>query len=110
MSTDSEILARSRTTPSAFAELFERHSAPIAAFVRRRVGAEAAEDVLSETFLVAFRRRADFDSSWDSARPWLLGIASRVLKKHRDRRRDHAPGCRGRGARTGPADRRTERA
>jgi RHS repeat-associated protein len=36
------------------------------------VGAEATEDVLSETFLVAFRRRADFDTSWDSARPWLL--------------------------------------
>jgi hypothetical protein len=29
------------------------------------VGAEAAEDVLSETFLVAFRRRADFDTSWE---------------------------------------------
>ncbi|WP_322411013.1 sigma-70 family RNA polymerase sigma factor [Microbacterium invictum] len=83
MSTDSEILSRSRTTPGAFAELFERHSVPVAAFVRRRVSGEAVEDVLSETFLVAFRRRADFDSSWESARPWLLGIASRVLKKHR---------------------------
>lgn len=83
MSTDSEILARSRHSPEAFAELFERHSASVAGFVRRRVGAEAAEDVLSETFLVAFRRRADFDHSRESARPWLLGIASRVLKKHR---------------------------
>lgn len=83
VSTDSEILSRSRTTPGAFAELFERHSVPVAAFVRRRVSGEAVEDVLSETFLVAFRRRADFDSSWESARPWLLGIASRVLKKHR---------------------------
>lgn len=83
VSTDSEILAQSRTTPSAFAELFERHSASVAAFVTRRVGGEAAEDVLSETFLVAFRRRADFDSSWESARPWLLRIASRVMKKHR---------------------------
>lgn len=83
VSTDREILERSRTSPGAFAELFERHSNSVAAFVRRRVGSEAAEDVLSETFLVAFRRRADFDSSWDTARPWLLGIASRVLKKHR---------------------------
>ncbi|GGD76129.1 DNA-directed RNA polymerase sigma-70 factor [Microbacterium murale] len=53
------------------------------AFIRRRIGVDAVEDVLSETFLVAFRRRADFDTSWESARPWLLGIASRVLKKHR---------------------------
>lgn len=83
VSTDSEILARSRNSPSAFAELFERHSASVGAFVKRRIGADAAEDVLSETFLVAFRRRADFDTGWESARPWLLGIASRVLKKHR---------------------------
>lgn len=83
MSTDSEILSRSRTTPGAFVELFERHSASVASFVRRRVGVDAVEDVLSETFLVAFRRRADFDTSSDSARPWLLGIATRVLKKHR---------------------------
>lgn len=83
VSTDSEILSRSRTTPGVFAELFERHSASVASFARRRVGADAVEDVLSETFLVAFRRRADFDTSWESARPWLLGIASRVMKKHR---------------------------
>lgn len=83
VSTDSEILLRSRDSPSAFAGLFERHAAAVAAFIRRRVGVDAVEDVLSETFLVAFRRRASFDDSWESARPWLLGIASRVLKKYR---------------------------
>ncbi len=83
MSTDSDILLRSRESPAAFAEVFERHSASVASFIRRRVGADGVEDALSETFLVAFRRRADFDTSWESARPWLLGIASRVLKKHR---------------------------
>lgn len=83
MSTDSEIVIRSRDSPPAFAELFERHAASVASFVRRRVGPDTVDDVLSETFLVAFRRRADFDTSWNSARPWLLGIASRVLKKHR---------------------------
>jgi RNA polymerase sigma factor (sigma-70 family) len=83
VSTDSDIFSRSRDTPGAFAEVFERHAASVAAFIRRRVGADVVEDVLSETFLVAFRRRADFDTSWESARPWLLGIASRVLKKHR---------------------------
>ncbi|HOA87511.1 MAG: RNA polymerase sigma factor [Microbacteriaceae bacterium] len=82
MSTDSEILQRSRETPGAFAELFERHARVIAAFAVRRVGADHAEDVLSETFLVAFRRRADFDQRWESAKPWLLGIASRIIKKH----------------------------
>ncbi len=83
MSTDSEIIRRSLDSPSAFAELFERHARVIGAFAARRVGSHAAEDVLSETMLVAFKRRRDFDHAWESAKPWLLGIASRVVKKHR---------------------------
>lgn len=83
MSTDSEIIRRSLDAPAAFAELFERHARVIGAFAARRVGSDAAEDVLSETMLVAFRRRRDFDPTWDSAKPWLLGIASRLIKKHR---------------------------
>lgn len=85
MTTDSEIIRRSLDHPPAFAELFERHARLVGAFAARRVGSDAAEDVLSETFLVAFRRRAAFDPAWDSAKPWLLGIASRLMKKHRGR-------------------------
>ncbi|GAA2016011.1 hypothetical protein [Microbacterium ulmi] len=47
------------------------------------MGSDAADDVLSETMLVAIRRRRDDDHAWESARPWLRGIASRVVKKHR---------------------------
>ncbi|MGC5169676.1 RNA polymerase sigma factor [Micromonospora sp. DT81.3] len=83
MSADSEIIRRSIDVPSAFAELFERHAKVIGAFAARRVGSDAAQDILSETFLVAFRRRRDFDPSWDSAKPWLLGIATRLIGKHR---------------------------
>lgn len=83
MSTDSEIIRRSLDTPAAFAELFERHERVVGAFAARRVGSHGAEDVLSETMLVAFRRRGDFDLAWDSAKPWLLGIASRVIKAYR---------------------------
>ncbi|GAA5204479.1 RNA polymerase sigma factor [Microbacterium jejuense] len=82
MSTDSDIIRRSADDPAAFAELFERHARVIGGFAARRVGVDAAEDVLSETMLVAFRRRGDFDTTGESARPWLLGIASRVIKKH----------------------------
>lgn len=83
MSTDSEIIQRSLQQPAAFAELFDRHARTVNAFATYRVGRQAAEDVLSETFLVAFRRRADFDTDADSASPWLLGIASRLIRRHR---------------------------
>ncbi|HEX5857703.1 MAG TPA: sigma-70 family RNA polymerase sigma factor [Microbacterium sp.] len=85
MSADSDIIRRSIEIPSAFAELFERHAKVIGAFAARRIGREAAQDIVSETFLVAFRRRRDYDTSWESARPWLLGIASRLIGKHRGR-------------------------
>lgn len=83
MSTDSEIIERSLDEPEAFSGIFERHVRPVGAYIRRRVGADAVDDALSETFLVAFRRRAAFDRSVGSALPWLLGIATRIVKRHR---------------------------
>jgi len=83
VSTDSEIIQRSLDQPSAFAQLFDRHARVVNAFATYRVGRHTAEDVLSETFLVAFRRRADYDVGVESAVPWLLGIASRLIRRHR---------------------------
>jgi RNA polymerase sigma-70 factor (ECF subfamily) len=81
--TDSDIFKRAEQTPQAFAEVFDRHASSVESFLRRRLGASAAEDALSETFLTAFQRRSSFDHSWESARPWLLGIAARVAARHR---------------------------
>ncbi|MFT4230181.1 MAG: sigma factor, partial [Microbacterium sp.] len=89
MSIDSEIIRASLDDPSAFAQLFDRHARVIGAFASRRVGGDTAEDVVSETFLTAFRRRADFDHAHESAKPWLLGIAVRIIRKHRARESAH---------------------
>jgi RNA polymerase sigma-70 factor (ECF subfamily) len=83
VSTDSEIIQRSLEQPEAFAELFDRHARSVNAFATYRVGRQTAEDVLSETFLTAFRRRGDFDLAAASAAPWLIGIASRLIRRHR---------------------------
>ena len=82
MSSDNEIIRRSRDNPATFSELYDRHAAIIHRYAARRVGEHAADDIMSETFLVAFERRADFDDSRDDARPWLYGIATTLLKKH----------------------------
>ena len=83
VSTDSEIIQRSLGQPRAFAELFDRHAGALGGYAARRLGPDAGQDILSETFLVAFARRASFDSTWESALPWLYGIASRLIRKHR---------------------------
>lgn len=83
MNSDSDIISRSITDPALFAQIFERHAGAIGGYVRRRVGLDAMDDALSETFLVAFRKRGTFDVTMESARPWLLGIATRVMRRHR---------------------------
>lgn len=83
MNNDSEVISRSIAEPALFAQIFERHASAIGGYTRRRIGLDAVDDVLSETFLVAFRKRASFDMKSDSARPWLFGIATRVMHRHR---------------------------
>ena len=87
MTTDAEVLGRAVHDPAAFTEIFERHIDAVLAYARRRVGAIAGEEIAAETFLVAFERRGKFDPSFTSARPWLLGIATNVIRHHfRDER------------------------
>lgn len=81
--TDSDAIAASRHDPERFAEIFDRYYPAIHQYVDRRLGADAADDIASETFLVAFRKRARFDAAAGSARPWLYGIATRLVSRHR---------------------------
>lgn len=85
---DAVSIARSREEPGAFAELFERHFSLVYRFLSLRVGEHSASDLAAETFVVAFRRRADYDVTRPDARPWLLGIAANLARQqHRSERR-----------------------
>jgi RNA polymerase sigma-70 factor (ECF subfamily) len=61
----------------AFAELFAAHYPDLLRYAIRRVGADAAPDVVSDVFLIAWRRRADVPAG--AERLWLFGVASRVV-------------------------------
>lgn len=65
-----------------FAVLFDRHHRVVHRYVSLRAGVEVGDDLMSETFLVAFESRASFDASRGDARAWLLGIATVLLRKH----------------------------
>jgi RNA polymerase sigma-70 factor (ECF subfamily) len=79
---DAEAIATSLDRPAAFDAVFERHVAAVHAFAQRRIGPDLAEDVTAETFTRAFAARKRFDRDQTSARPWLLGIASNVMRRH----------------------------
>jgi RNA polymerase sigma factor (sigma-70 family) len=81
--TDAVVIGRSCHEPEAFAELYDRHAAPIYRYVARRLGDGVADDVVAETFLAAFRGRHRYDPGQNDARPWLYGIAANMIGKHR---------------------------
>ncbi|WP_233491265.1 RNA polymerase sigma factor [Blastococcus sp. TBT05-19] len=78
---DAELMVRSLDDPEAFAPLFDRHAVTVHRYLGRRVG-DLADDLLSETFLVAFRRRAAYRADHVEVRPWLLGIATNLVHGH----------------------------
>ena len=80
---DAAIIGLSRREPECFAGVFDRYYAQIHGYVARRLGRSLADDVAAETFLIAFERRDSYDASWPSARPWLYGIASRLISGQR---------------------------
>ncbi len=77
------MLARSLATPEAFGALFDRHAGTVLRYLARRVGANDADGLLGEVFRIAFERRRSFDVARASVRPWLYGIATNLLLKHR---------------------------
>lgn len=86
--TDAEALQGSIDEPALFARVYRRHVEAVARYLTRRVGNAAAEDLSSEVFVRAFRRRSAYEPAHATALPWLLGIASNLVGEHRrDERR-----------------------
>lgn len=83
---DADLIESSLVDVGAFAAIFDRHFRAIFRFLRGRVGEHLAEDLASETFVVAFKCRQSYDLSRQDARPWLFGIAVNLLREHRRQR------------------------
>jgi RNA polymerase sigma-70 factor (ECF subfamily) len=57
-------------------QLFRRYHRPVWAYARRRVANDVADDVVANTFLVAWRRLEEVPAE---ALPWLLAVARNVI-------------------------------
>lgn len=81
--TDAEIVRRSiKGTANAFGELFWRHNGAVHGYLARRAGRDAADDLVADVWLRAFKSRTSFDMQFSDALPWLYGIARNVLQAH----------------------------
>jgi RNA polymerase sigma-70 factor (ECF subfamily) len=79
---DAELVLRSRAEPELFSTLFDRHFALVHRYLAARVGRAEADDLAAETFTIAFARRGDFRAEAPTARPWLFGIATNLVRNH----------------------------
>jgi RNA polymerase sigma factor (sigma-70 family) len=79
---DSAAIAQSLATPASFAGVFERHFSSVHRYIARRLGSDLADELASEVFIVAFDHRAGYDQAIADARPWLLGIATNLVRRH----------------------------
>ncbi|GAA2650590.1 RNA polymerase sigma factor [Nonomuraea recticatena] len=87
--TDAELAAGFARDPELFTVVHDRHFRDIYLYVAGRLDAQAAEDIAAETFLTAFSRRGSFDSGRGSLRPWLFGIATNLVARHRRKEARH---------------------
>jgi RNA polymerase sigma-70 factor (ECF subfamily) len=80
---DAALIRLSLADAEQFELLFVRHEPAIRRYVVRRLGVDAADDVVAETFLLAFRQRAGYDSARGGVLAWLYGIATNLVGRHR---------------------------
>jgi RNA polymerase sigma factor (sigma-70 family) len=79
---DATVIGLSVSDPEQFAIVYRRHVPAIQRYVIRRIGPAAADDVVAETFLVAFRQRSRYRDDGRDCLPWLYGIATKLVGRH----------------------------
>ena len=84
-----------------FQGLYDAHCGAVVAYAHRRTATPVdAQDVVADTFAIAWRRLSEVPEG-DAALPWLYGVARRVLANQRrgnQRRADLTARLRGQGS------------
>ncbi|WP_067177358.1 RNA polymerase sigma factor [Microtetraspora niveoalba] len=64
-----------------FEQIFNAHFGEIHRYIARRLSVSVADDLAAEVFLAAYR--GGYDASRGAVRPWLYGIATHLIARHR---------------------------
>ena len=82
-SSDADVIAASLEQPARFGDIFDRHATSLHRYFVRRLGPFDAEALVGDVFRIAFEKRDGYDRSRPNARPWLYGIGTNLLARHR---------------------------
>ncbi|MDH4346454.1 MAG: RNA polymerase sigma factor [Thermoleophilia bacterium] len=80
---DVEAIRRSVSDPEAFVAVFDRHFDAVHRYLHRRLGRDLADELCAEVFTRAFASRGRFTPHEGGALPWLYGIATNLVRRHR---------------------------
>lgn len=64
------------------ARLFDEHVDAVYGYVGRRLGREAAADVVGDVFEIALLQSDRYEAARGSERAWLFGIATNLMRRH----------------------------
>jgi RNA polymerase sigma-70 factor, ECF subfamily len=87
--TDAELVARFRRDPEMFIGVYDRYRCDVYRYVAGRLDRQTADDITAETFLVAFGQLGRFNPERGGLRPWLFGIATNMVARHRRKEARH---------------------
>jgi RNA polymerase sigma-70 factor (ECF subfamily) len=79
--TDTQLVGASRFDGVHFVTVFDRHVAAVHTYLARRLGDAGGAAHLGDAFSAAYAARRHFRAWGDSARPWLLGVATGVVRR-----------------------------
>lgn len=77
------VVAASLGQPELFGEIYHAYFDPVHRYLAGRLGLDVADDLAAEVFMTAFRARRSFDPVRGGVRPWLFGIATNLVARHR---------------------------
>ncbi|WP_117213035.1 RNA polymerase sigma factor [Allorhizocola rhizosphaerae] len=69
--------------PTDLGGMFDRYARELLRYATHRVGEQIAEDIVAQTFLIAYEQKARYDPSRGAMLPWLYGICTNLLRRHR---------------------------
>ncbi|MCP2341463.1 RNA polymerase sigma factor [Actinomadura rupiterrae] len=86
---DARLAAAIRRDPDLFTLVYDRYFRDVYRYAAGRLDTQAGEDIAAETFCTAFATRDRFDPERGGLRPWLFGIATNLIARHRRQEARH---------------------